>query len=73
MRALEPKSDRFDAPIQENMTLPQINTGNTGFLILRTGLAVLTTPGLAFFYGGPAHRRNVLGVTNQSSSRDGLM
>ena len=46
--------------------LPQINTGNTGFMILCSSLVMLMTPGLAFFYGGLVHRRNVLGVMIQS-------
>jgi Amt family ammonium transporter len=46
--------------------LPQINTGNTGFMILCTSLVMLMTPGLAFFYGGLVQRKNVLGVMIQS-------
>jgi len=46
--------------------LPQINTGNTGFMILCASLVMLMTPGLAFFYGGLMHRKNVLGVMIQS-------
>jgi Amt family ammonium transporter len=46
--------------------LPQINTGNTGFMILCTSLVMLMTPGLAFFYGGLVSRKNVLGVMIQS-------
>jgi Amt family ammonium transporter len=46
--------------------LPQINTGNTGFMVLCASLVMLMTPGLAFFYGGLVHRRNVLGIMIQS-------
>lgn len=46
--------------------LPQINTGNTGFMILCSSLVMLMTPGLAFFYGGLVQRRNVLGIMIQS-------
>ena len=46
--------------------LPQINTGNTGFMILCASLVMLMTPGLAFFYGGLMSRKNVLGVMIQS-------
>jgi len=45
--------------------LPQINTGNTGFMLLCTSLVLFMTPGLAFFYGGLVHRRNVLGIMIQ--------
>ena len=46
--------------------LPQINTGNTGFMLLCAALVLFMTPGLAFFYGGLVHRKNVLGVMIQS-------
>jgi len=29
-----------------------IDTGNTGFMLLCSSLVMLMTPGLAFFYGG---------------------
>jgi Amt family ammonium transporter len=35
-------------------------------MILCTSLVMLMTPGLAFFYGGLVHRKNVLGVMIQS-------
>jgi len=46
--------------------LPQINTGNTGFMILCSSLVMLMTPGLAFFYGGLVQRKNVLEIMIQS-------
>lgn len=42
------------------------DTGLTGFMILATSLVMLMTPGLAFFYGGLADRKNILGVMIQS-------
>src|ERR1035437_4941533 len=42
-----------------------INSGDTAFIILATGLVMLMTPGLAFFYGGMVRRKNVLGVLMQ--------
>lgn len=41
-------------------------TGNTGFMLLATSLVMLMTPGLAFFYGGLASKRNILGIMIQS-------
>ncbi len=41
-------------------------TGNTGFMLLATSLVMLMTPGLAFFYGGLATKRNILGIMIQS-------
>ncbi len=43
-----------------------INTGSTAFMILCTSLVMLMTPGLAFFYGGLASRRNILGIMVQT-------
>jgi Amt family ammonium transporter len=42
------------------------DTGITGFMLLATSLVMLMTPGLAFFYGGLAGRRNILGIMIQS-------
>ena len=36
-----------------------MDTGNTGFMIICTALVFFMTPGLAFFYGGLARRKNV--------------
>lgn len=43
-----------------------IDTGTTAFMILSTSLVMLMTPGLAFFYGGLAHKRNILGIMIQT-------
>src|SRR5512136_1518451 len=42
------------------------DTGLTAFMILATSLVMLMTPGLAFFYGGLATKRNILGIMIQS-------
>ncbi len=42
------------------------DTGITGFMLLATSLVMLMTPGLAFFYGGLAGKRNILGIMIQS-------
>jgi len=44
----------------------QFDTGITGFMLLATSLVMLMTPGLAFFYGGLAGKRNILGIMIQS-------
>ena len=44
----------------------QIDTGNTGFMLLCSSLVMLMTPGLAFFYGGLVGRKNVLTIMIQS-------
>ena len=38
----------------------QINTGDTGFMMICTALVFLMTPGLAFFYTGMVRRKNAL-------------
>lgn len=42
------------------------DTGSTTFMILCTSLVMLMTPGLAFFYGGLASKRNILGIMAQT-------
>lgn len=42
------------------------DTGSTTFMILCTSLVMLMTPGLAFFYGGLAGKRNILGIMMQT-------
>lgn len=42
------------------------DTGTTTFMILATSLVMLMTPGLAFFYGGLAGKRNILGIMMQT-------
>jgi len=46
--------------------MPNLDTGNTGFMLLATSLVMFMTPGLAFFYGGLVGRKNVLGIMIQS-------
>lgn len=42
------------------------DSGSTGFMLVCTSLVMLMTPGLAFFYGGLASKRNILGIMVQS-------
>src|SRR5208337_2428099 len=46
--------------------MQNLDTGNTGFMLLCSSLVMLMTPGLAFFYGGLVSRRNVLTIMMQS-------
>ncbi len=48
------------------------NTGTTAFMILSTSLVMLMTPGLAFFYGGLASKRNILGIMMQTFASLGI-
>lgn len=42
------------------------DTGTTTFMVICTSLVMLMTPGLAFFYGGLAGKRNILGIMMQT-------
>src|SRR3989441_2962930 len=46
--------------------MPNLDTGNTAFMLLCSSLVMLMTPGLAFFYGGLVSRKNVLAIMMQS-------
>ena len=43
-----------------------IDPGDTAWLLTATGLVLLMTPGLAYFYGGMVSRRNVISTMFQS-------
>src|SRR3954470_18774344 len=43
-----------------------VNTGNTAWVLASAALVLLMTPGLAFFYGGMARSKNVLGMLMQN-------
>ena len=43
-----------------------IDVGSTGFMLLSASLVMIMTPALAFFYGGLATKRNILGIMIQS-------
>jgi Amt family ammonium transporter len=49
-----------------------LDTGLTAFMIVATSLVMLMTPGLAFFYGGLACKRNILNIMMQSFVSMGL-
>ena len=60
-------SETFPAAlIDENaasLESPELNVGNTAWILVATILVMLMTiPGLAFFYGGLVRRKNVLSV-----------
>ena len=49
------------------------NSGDTAWMLVSTGLVLLMTPGLAFFYAGMVRRKNVLGTMMQSWILMGLI
>lgn len=54
------------APALAADAAPKIDTGNTAWLLLSAALVMLMTPGLAFFYGGMVHRKNVVSTLLQN-------
>lgn len=49
------------------------NTGDIAWVIVATALVFLMTPGLAFFYGGMVHRKNVLSTMIKSFVAAGIV
>jgi Amt family ammonium transporter len=46
--------------------MPEINAGDTAWVLMATALVMLMTPGLGFFYGGLVRGKNVLATLMQS-------
>ncbi len=46
--------------------LSNIDSGDTAWMLTATGLVLLMTPGLAFFYGGMVHPKNIISTMMQS-------
>ena len=46
--------------------MPEINTGDTAWMLISTALVLVMTPALAFFYGGMVRRKNALSTLNLS-------
>src|SRR5438034_6969654 len=44
----------------------KIDSGDTAWILVSTGLVLLMVPGLALFYGGMVRRKNVLGTMMHS-------
>ncbi len=46
--------------------MPEINSGDTAWMLISTALVLVMTPALAFFYGGMVRRKNALSTLNLS-------
>lgn len=53
--------------------MPEIDTGNTAWLLVSSALVLLMTPGLALFYGGLNRAKGVLNMMMMSFSCIGLV
>jgi Amt family ammonium transporter len=51
---------------REVVLMPQIDTGDTAWVLACAALVMFMTPGLALFYGGLVRTKNVLGTIMQS-------
>jgi Amt family ammonium transporter len=52
---------------------PELNAGDTAWMLVSTALVLFMTPGLAFFYGGMVRAKNVLGMLMQNFFAMGLL
>lgn len=52
---------------------PNINTGDTAWMLTATALVLLMTPGLGFFYGGMIHPRHIISTILQSFIAMGIV
>ena len=53
--------------------MPDINTGDTAWLLMSSALVLLMTPGLAFFYGGMVRAKSVLNMMMMSFIAIGIV
>jgi len=53
--------------------ITNIDSGDTAWMLTATGLVLLMTPGLAFFYGGMVHPRNIISTMMQSYIAMGIV
>ncbi|MES1215531.1 MAG: ammonium transporter [Bacteroidota bacterium] len=60
-------------PSLPNFDDGKYNSSDTAWIIVATALVFLMTPGLAFFYGGMVHRKNVLSTMIKSMAAAGIV
>ena len=53
-------------PAEQAVTGGPVNAGDTAWMLTATGLVLLMTPGLSFFYGGMVRTKNVVSTMLQS-------
>src|SRR5438132_10694340 len=51
----------------------KLDSGDTAWMLVSTGLVLLMVPGLALFYGGMVRRKNVLGTMMHSMVALGII
>ncbi|WP_113652369.1 ammonium transporter [Pedobacter namyangjuensis] len=60
-------------PLSANFDNGNYNAADIAFILIATALVFLMTPGLAFFYGGMVHRKNVLSTMIKSVVAAGVI
>ena len=60
-------------PLHPNFDEGKYNAADVGWIMVATALVFLMTPGLAFFYGGMVHRKNVLSTMIKSIVSAGVI
>src|SRR5438094_9285473 len=63
----------FIKPIADFADTGKYNSADIAWIIVATALVFLMTPGLAFFYGGMVHRKNVLSTMIKSVAAAGVV
>src|SRR5437763_11069619 len=60
-------------PTVTNFDKGTYNSADVAWMIVATALVFLMTPGLAFFYGGMVHRKNVISTMIKSMVAAGIV
>jgi Amt family ammonium transporter len=60
-------------PLHPNFDEGKYNSADVGWIMVATALVFLMTPGLAFFYGGMVHRKNILSTMIKSIVSAGVI
>ncbi len=63
----------FVKPVADYADATKYNTSDIAWIIVATALVFLMTPGLAFFYGGMVHRKNVISTMIKSVVAAGVV
>src|SRR6266480_8047831 len=63
----------FIKPVADFAEAGKYNNADIAWIIVATALVFLMTPGLAFFYGGMVHRKNVLSTMIKSMIAAGII
>ncbi len=61
------------APVPPPAEASKLDSGDTAWMLISTGLVLLMVPGLALFYGGMVRRKNVLGTMMHSMVALGII